>query len=112
MKFNLTPGLRKKLALFSPQEIMFFWYRSYKVIFSLFFLVILALAGYQWYYSLHRYQWTEEQKKEYIESTFKETRFRGEKFRALVLRLKQRSEEHAENISLKRDIFTGEDLAK
>lgn len=108
MKLSLGNNLKKKLAAFSLQEIMFFWYRHYKLVFSFCFLLILGLAGYQWYESLHRYQWTEEQKKEYIEATFKETRFQEKEFQELVNKLKKRSEEHQAAVSLHRDIFTGE----
>lgn len=112
MKQTFLKGLKKKLSAFSPREIMFFWYRHYKLVFSLFFLIILGLAGYQWNYSLHQYQWSEEQKKEYIEATFKETRFKEEEFQALVKQLKERQAEHEEGVPIRRDIFTGRSLGE
>ena len=110
MELGLSPDIKKKLKRFSAREAMFFWYRHYKLFFFLLFLLVLGFSAYQWYYSLHQYQWTEAEKKAYIESYFKETDFQDEAFRDLVGRLEERARRHEEPVSPRRDIFTGEYL--
>ena len=107
---DISPKLKKILARFSAHNFMYAWYRQYKILFLLLFLGTLGLAGYFWHFSLFRYQWTDQQKKAYLEQYFKETSFRGEEYNRLVEHLKMEREKHQRGPELKRDIFTGENL--
>lgn len=78
--------------------------------FFLGFLVVLGLGGYFWYANLYRYQWSEEQKTQFIEKHFKETVFQEKKFHQLVDDLRDRAKRHEEALPITRDIFYGQGL--
>ncbi|OGI22200.1 MAG: hypothetical protein A2808_02320 [Candidatus Moranbacteria bacterium RIFCSPHIGHO2_01_FULL_55_24] len=98
------------LEKFSSRKLIFAWYKHYKLGFFILFLVVLGIGGYAWYYSLYRYTWTEQQKKEYLETYYKETSFKETKFKALIENLKQREEDHKAVPELSRDLFSGKNL--
>lgn len=95
---------------FSSRRFLFFWYRHYKFLFFLLFLVVLSIGGWKWYYSLYEYAFTEEEKKEYIESYFKETVFKETKFREVVGNLRERTRMHGETFESTRDISKGKGI--
>lgn len=100
--------LFKKIAGgFSSKNMLFFWYRHYKAMFFLLFLAVLSIGGWKWYYSLHQYRFSDEEKKQYVEQYFKETTFKETRFREVVDRLTERARLHEETLELKRDIFKG-----
>ncbi len=86
---------------------MFFWYRHYKGMFFCGFLAVLCLGGFFWHKNLYRYQWTEDQKKTYIEQHFKETQFKERAFEESVANLNERARLHETNPVLSRNIFSG-----
>ena len=110
MHLEVSKNLKKKLARFSIQNLMNFWYRSYKLLFLGLFFVVLGISSYQWYSSLHRYQWDDERKKAYVEEYFQETDLRETQFRYLVDRLRARAASHERPMLQSRNIFTGEPL--
>lgn len=81
------------------------WYRHYKMLYFMLFLVVLGFGAWAWYGSLHRYSWNSEEKKAFIDSYAKETSFKETKFRDVVDRLKERARMHDEIPEIKRDIF-------
>lgn len=95
---------------YSARRVIFFWYRNYKKLFFLGFLLVLGVGGWVWYYSVHAYSWTEEQKKAYLAEYFQETSFKEAKFQSLTESLQVRAESHQNGISLSRQLFTGEAL--
>ena len=108
MKFLLN--LKTKFKRFAFGRIMYAWYRYYKLIFLFFFCVVLGLSGWYWYGALNRYQWTEDQKKAYLDEYFKETSFQEQAFRDLSAQLKEKEQKHEMRSHLKRDAFTGNAL--
>lgn len=106
-----TLELSQKLKkLFSWKRLMFFWYRHYKVMFFMGFLVVLGFGGFVWYKNLYQYQWSEETKKAFLEQHFKETRFKERAFNNVVEHLKERARFHEGTPALSRDIFSGKSL--
>lgn len=89
---------------------MFQWYRFYKVLFFIGFIIVLGVGAYFWYSNLYQYRWSAERKKEFIETNFKATVFREKPFQQLVLDLKERARRHEEALPLTRDIFLGKSL--
>lgn len=101
----------KKLAKrFSLRDTIFFWYRHYKVLLFLGFLIVLSIGGWDWYQSLYQYHFSDDEKKQYIESYFKETSLNEAKFRGTVDALQARARTHEEWLSLKRNIFVGKGI--
>ncbi|MEK9151166.1 MAG: hypothetical protein AAB547_00875 [Patescibacteria group bacterium] len=107
MKIPFLSFFKKIADRFSSKNMLFFWYRRYKAMFFLLFLAVLAIGGWNWYYSLYRYRFSDEEKKQYVEQYFKETTFKEAKFREVVDRLMERARMHGETLELKRDIFKG-----
>ncbi|MDD2766217.1 MAG: hypothetical protein PHH40_00450 [Candidatus Moranbacteria bacterium] len=89
----------------SSWHMIFFWYRHYKVFFFLGFLVVCALGGWDYYYSVFRFRFTDEEKKLYVDSYFKETLFDEEKFHKTINGLTNRAEHHKEPLHLEKNIF-------
>lgn len=96
--------------LFSARGILAFWYRYYKVLFYLLFLVVLLIGGWHWHYSFYRYHLSDEEKKQYVEQYFKETTFKDVKFHAVVDAFTERSRLHRETLEVKRNIFEGKGI--
>lgn len=107
MKIPFLSFFKKMTSRFSPKNMLFFWYRHYKAMFFLLFLVVLSIGGWNWYYSLYRYSFSDEEKKQYVEQYFKETTFKEARFREVVDDLVERRRMHEETLELKRDIFKG-----
>ena len=105
MDIKLPSALKNIEKHLSPKRLIFGWYRHYKLVFFAVFLIVLGFGGWSWFQSLYRYQWTEAEKKAYLDSYFKETTFKEEKFRASVDELKQRALSHQETLTLERDYF-------
>jgi hypothetical protein len=106
-----TVKLPKKIAsTLSWKQWMFFWYRHYKGMFFVGFLVVLCLGGYFWYQNLYQYRWSPERKKTFLEQHFKETRLKAAAFDDTVVHLEERALEHQRDTSLSQDIFTGTSL--
>ena len=93
-----------------PKAWMFMWYRHYKAIFFVAFLIVLGVGGWSWYYYLYEYQWDDAMKKQYVETLSQETVFKDSKWDDLVGRLEERSRLHTEDPKLSRDIFRGKDV--
>ena len=69
------PAFLKKITQnprFSSRKFMYTWYRYYKLLFFLLFLIVLAWGGYIWYFSIYKYSWNDAQKKEYLDKYFQE----------------------------------------
>lgn len=90
---------------FSIRKSILFWYRSYRWIFTLLFLIVLGLGGWKWYQSLYRYSWTDAQKKEFLASYISETDFRESRFRQAVKELDDRRKRNEHIPDIQHDIF-------
>ena len=97
---------------FSPGKMLSFWYRYYTVLFSMCFLIVLLIGGWNWYYSFYRYHLSDEEKKQYVEQYFKETTFSEAKFHNVVDALTERAQLHQETLQMKRNIFEGKGIRK
>lgn len=103
MKFSL-----KHLSLGSVRKRgLYFWIRHYKTLFSFCFLLISGFVAYQWHRDLYRYQWTDGERKAYLEQTAKETAFQEKKFLEVLERLDQDRTAHAMELETGRDLFDG-----
>jgi|GEM_PF-1781430 len=101
---------KRSVKRFSFRGVIFFWFRHYKKFFFFGFLVILSVGGWNWYQSLYRYHMSDDEKKQYIDSYFKETVFKEARFRETVKNLQARADLHKETLGLKRNIFEGKGL--
>lgn len=105
-----SPAIEKLIKKFSPKQLMFVWYRHYKMMFFVGFLLVFGFGSYQWYTYLYRYQWSDQEKKQFLDSNFKETAFKENKFKELIQRLDERAHSHEDDPKLSRDIFSGKGL--
>lgn len=81
------------------------WHRYYKVLVFIGFLIVFSFGGWNYYYSVFRYHFSEEEKKQYVDSYFRETAFKEVRFHEVVENLTARARAHAETLTLKRNIF-------
>lgn len=92
----------------SFRNLMAFWIRHFRVMFFFGFLLVSAYGAWEWYFSLYRYEFSEEEKRRYIEQNFRETVFQEKKFRELVERLEERRRLESEPFQMKRNLFEGQ----
>lgn len=102
---NTNSFLKNAKKALDHKKYVFFWFRHYKVIFFICFLIVLGYGSFSWHYYLNQYQWTEDEKKQFLDTNFKETAFKESKFKALVDRLSLRERLHTESPVLTKDIF-------
>lgn len=100
--------LKKRLSSWQP---LFIWYRHYKLLFFISFLIVLGFGGFAWYRDLYGYSWDDAKKREFLDTYAKETSFKEAKYRDTVDRLKERSENHRSDPALTKDIFSGKELS-
>ena len=74
------------------------------------FVAVISWLGYLWYYSVHAYNWTEQQKTEYRSTYAGQTSFREERFNQTVELLKERIQLHQTLPTVTKNIFTGTTL--
>lgn len=107
MKIPFLPFFLKIKEYFSSGRILVFWYHHYKIPVFIGFLIILSIGGWNYYYSVYQYRFTDEEKQQYIDSYFKETTFKEERFNAVVDSLAERARTHDGTLDLKQNIFIG-----
>lgn len=105
MKIPFLSVFVKIKERFSLGSVLVFWYRSYKIFVFAGFLLVLSLGSWNYYYSVYRYHFSDEEKKQYIDSFFKETAFKETKFHEVVDSLLARKRMHEGTLDLKRNIF-------
>lgn len=110
MTIPFLPTVQKLIKYVSFRDMIFFWYRHYKMLLFFGFLVILLIGGWDWYRSLYRYRFSDDEKRQYIDSYFKETSLDEAKFRETVDALTTRARVHEEWLPLTRNIFEGEGI--
>ncbi len=90
-----------------PSKLFIFWLKRYKMLFFLAFLGVAAWSSYEWYRNIVVYQWSPEDRKQYLESTVKETSFQEEGFLEVLKQLDAIAETHAETTTSSRELFVG-----
>jgi hypothetical protein len=103
-------SLKRMKAWFASWQPLFMWYRHYKLLFLFSFFVVLGFGGWAWYQDLYWYSWSDEQKKEFLDTYAKETSFKESKYRDTVARLERLAERHLSDPAVTRNIFTGKDI--
>ena len=86
---------------------LYFCMRHYRLLFSLLFLGLTGFLMYQWNRDLYRYQWTESERRAYLETTAKETAFQEKKFLEVLENLDQDRQRHTAVTETSRDLFAG-----
>jgi hypothetical protein len=94
---------------FTSGNILVFWYRYYKILVFTGFLLVLFFGGWSYYYSVYWYRFSDEEKKQYVDSYFKETNFKEARFHEVVDSLTARAAIHERKSELKRNIFIGKE---
>lgn len=69
------------------------------------FLCVSSFGAWYWYYSLYQYQWSDSQKKSFLESYAKETEFRASRFNGAVKSVQQRQDEFGKDPAIVHDMF-------
>ena len=110
----MKPGILKKFRLsissLSSIQILQVLRKISRTILWILFLGTICSLAYLWYESLYRYQWSEEQKKQYRSEYAGQTTFRAERFDHTVDVLRERIRLHEGTPRVKKDIFRGVDL--
>jgi hypothetical protein len=105
MKLPSLPFLASIGKRFSSGRALILWYRYYKLVLFLVFLLTLSYGGWVYYYNVYQYHFTDAEKKQYVDSYYKETTFKEARFQEMVDRLTTRARMHEVTLDLKRDIF-------
>lgn len=105
MKIPFLSFFIKIKERFSFGNMLVLWYRYYKVLALIGFFLVLAFGGWNYYYSVYQYRFSDEEKKQYVDSYFKETIFKEARFNEVVDSLRARARMHEEAFEIKRNIF-------
>jgi hypothetical protein len=81
------------------------WSCHSKLLFSLFSLVILASGIYLWYQSLYRSEWSNSEKKQYIDSQSKQTELDEQGFKNVTGEIERKKELYDGTSESAKDIF-------
>src|SRR3972149_8858572 len=100
---------KKSGEYFSLRKMLSFWYRHHTALFFCAFFAVLFIGAWSWYYSIHQYRLSDEEKKQYIEQNFRETAFKEAQFHNLVDMLTKRTQRE-ETFEAKRNIFQGKGI--
>ncbi len=103
MKFSF----KQKSFESTRRRALYFWIRHYKSLFIIGFLLLTAFGGYQWHRDLYRYDWSDQERKAYLETTAKETAFQEKKFLEVLDHLEEDRRIHQETLETGRDLFEG-----
>ncbi|NTW30210.1 MAG: hypothetical protein HGA33_02955 [Candidatus Moranbacteria bacterium] len=95
----------QKLSQLSFQDMLPPLTRYSKWIFVFLFLVALGSGMLIWYRNIYQGGWSDEVKRQYMESTFRETSFRDESFRGAIDSVSRRAESYRTDERVKKDIF-------
>jgi hypothetical protein len=109
MNISFQNFFKKSGKYFSLRKMLSFWYRHHAALFFCAFFAVLFIGAWSWYYSLHQYRLSDEEKKQYIEQNFRETAFKEAQFRDLVDILIKRTQK-TETLEVKRNIFQGKGI--
>ena len=90
---------------FSFGNTLVLWYRYYKMLVFIGFFIVLLFGGLNYYYSVYQYRFSDEEKKQYVDSFCKETTFKEARFNEVVDGLRVRARMHEETFEIKRNIF-------
>lgn len=90
-----------------PTKIFVFWLKRYKLLFFFFFLMVAGWGSYEWYRNIVTYEWDADARKQYLDSTVKETAFQEEGFLKVLTRLDVIAEEHHQSTTTTRQLFVG-----
>ena len=82
-----------------------FWQAYYRCVFIFFLLVALGAGTYVWYNRVYNFQWTEQEKTDYRQSTIKEINLNAEAFKKTLEEIDQRNELFNEEYTQQKDIF-------
>jgi hypothetical protein len=100
----------EKIKKITPQMLgdgfIVFWNRFFKLFLTVFFLGMTAWGGYLWYFNLYRAQWTDLEKKTFLDSQSKNTEFKKETLEKVVRNIEAGREKFS------REIFSGKNIFK
>lgn len=100
-----TLDTKRFQRLFDLHKMLKSWFRRYRLFMLLLILVAVAIGGWQWYDWVYRYEWSAEQKKNYVQSHIRETQFQKEAFEEALERSRERRERHLRLPDIRRDLF-------
>lgn len=81
------------------------WNSYYRVVFLLAMIGFMFAGFYFWYSKVYAFKWSEERKKEYIDSKEQTVNFKEEKFQKLLQIIEQKQKSFHETNRPKRNIF-------
>lgn len=89
----------------SAQSVFLVVSRWSRWFFLLLFLVAIGSGLQVWYRNVYRGDWTDEEKRSYVDATFRETDFRMEEFRHAIDAVSRRNESYRTDVRVENDIF-------
>jgi hypothetical protein len=96
---------KKFKGRFTMKTLVLFWFRFARTFFRVLFLLVLCGGVFVWYDNVYRGGWNDAQKKQYIETTSKETVFKENDFLKAVDMAKKKSDLFTRDVSVTRDLF-------
>lgn len=81
------------------------WFDHSRLFFMLLFFAAFGTGAYFWYDNVYRGKWTEEERRQYMETAFQETAFKEEDFMKAVEASVKRARLHKEDIRMTHDFF-------
>ncbi|HWQ59670.1 MAG TPA: hypothetical protein VN420_00790 [Candidatus Fimivivens sp.] len=79
--------------------------RYTKWFFMFLFFAAFGAGMCDWYMNVYRGDWTDEQKRQYVESAFRETVLREDAYRSAVAFVSRRAESNETSVSTKNNFF-------
>lgn len=81
------------------------WFKHYKKIFIVVFVLIIAAGSYVWYVNLYKAHWSEEQKQQYIQTQEKKEVFKEQDFNETLRIIEERQQAYEAEPLKMQDIF-------
>lgn len=81
------------------------WFKHYKKVFIVIFVLVIGGGGYIWYVSLYKSQWSEFQKQQYINSQEKKESFDEQVFDEIIKAIEDRRSVYEGSPMEVKDIF-------
>ncbi len=92
------------------KEGIYKWWQKYQwLIFGIIFLIIIATGAFYWYFSLYKFSWDENRKKEYLEKQSQQVNLEEEKFKKVIEEFEKRKRMFQSEPPIVKDIFKSYD---
>ena len=98
-------GYLKNERPFSFQENFPIYSRYFRLFFTFLFFLAFGAGLYDWYLNVYAGEWTDAEKRQYVETAYQETLLRENVFRGVVSSVSRLTESHATDVKIGNDLF-------